>query len=487
MLVPVILSGGSGTRLWPLSRELYPKQLLALTGERTLLQQTANRVKDFAGIAAAIVVCNEEHRFLVAEQMKAEGIATTAIILEPAGRNTAPATAVAAIKAQCLAADALLLVLPADHLIADVKAFQDAVEVGMPLAAAGKLVTFGITPHTPETGYGYIKQGAQLANGEENVAAYEVAKFVEKPDLKTAKKYLESGDYLWNSGMFLFRADTFLEELGRHAPEMVESCRAAFDKRYQDLDFLRLDKKSFAACPNDSIDYALFEKTDRAAVVPIDPGWNDIGSWTALWDVGRKDRFGNVTKGDTLAFKTTNSYIHAETRLVATVGVTDHIIVETADAVLVAHKDQVQDVKAIVNRLKSSGRPEANLHRRVFRPWGYYEGISVGDRYQVKRITVYPAAVLSLQLHHHRAEHWIVVKGTAEITRGEETFMLTENQSTYIPLGVTHRLANPGVIPLELIEVQSGSYLGEDDIVRYSDNYGRAGDGNGNGTPKTNA
>lgn len=477
MLIPVILSGGSGTRLWPLSRELYPKQLLALTGDTTLLQQTAARLENFDDAAPPIVVCNEEHRFLVAEQLRAMEIAPTAIILEPVGRNTAPATAVAALRAMATDLEALLLVLPADHLIEDVNAFRNAVMAGIEPAREGKLVTFGIKPDKPETGYGYIKKGDGLTVGKKKktAQAYAVAQFVEKPDIATAKKYLQSGDYLWNSGMFLFRADTFLHELQLHGPAMVEACQKSFATATRDLDFLRLDEKAFAACPSDSIDYAVFEKTANAAVVPVDPGWSDIGSWSALWEVSSKDSNGNVLVGDVLTIDSSGSYIRAENRLVASVGIKDLIIVETADAVMVADKKHVQDVKRIVKRLKKENRQEANLHRRVFRPWGHYETMAAGTRYQVKRITVYPGAILSLQLHHHRAEHWVVVKGTAKITRDDKTFMLSENESTFIPLAINHRLENPGVIPLELIEVQSGSYLGEDDIVRFSDNYGRAG------------
>jgi len=400
-----------------------------------------------------------------------------AILLEPVGRNTAPATAVAALQALSLEKDAMLLVLPADHLIENTNAFKQAVISGCGLAANGRLVTFGIKPDKPETGYGYIKRGEVLLGKKkkDSTAAYTVEQFVEKPDLATAKKYLQSGKYLWNSGMFLFRADTFLHELQLHVPEMVTFCRQSVEKAQQDLDFLRLDKEAFSNCPSDSIDYALFEKTENAAVVPVDPGWSDIGSWSALWEVSHKDSHGNVLHGDVLAVDSSGSYIRAENRLVATVGIEDMIVVETADAVMIADKNHVQDVKKIVNKLKKEKRQEANLHRRVFRPWGHYETMSAGDRYQVKRITVYPGAILSLQMHHHRAEHWVVVKGTAKITRNEESFVLSENESTYIPLGTMHRLENPGVIPLELIEVQSGPYLGEDDIVRFSDNYGRAG------------
>ena len=478
MIIPVILSGGSGTRLWPLSRELYPKQLLALAGDQTLLQQTVARLDGLPDTGLPIVVCNEEHRFLVAEQLRSLAVDPAAIILEPVGRNTAPATAVAAFYALKEDKNAQMLVLPADHLIKNVHIFQEAVLSASKQAEKKKLVTFGIVPDRPETGYGYIKQGKKLTRKGDTSTydAFSVDHFVEKPNLRTAEKYLKSGKYFWNSGMFLFRADQFLKELELFAPEMLACCKKACASTTQDLDFQRLDRESFTACPSDSIDYAVFEKTENAVVVPVDPGWNDIGSWSALWDMGNQDKNGNVIKGDVLSEDTKNSYLYAGNRLVATVGVKDHVVVETADAVLVAHKDRVQDVKKIVLRLKKEGRQEVNLHRRVFRPWGSYEGISVGDRYQVKRITVNPKAILSLQMHHHRAEHWIVVKGTAMITRGDETFIVSENESTYIPLGVKHRLENPGVIPLELIEVQSGSYLDEDDIVRFSDNYGRAGE-----------
>ncbi len=467
MIVPVILSGGSGTRLWPLSRRLYPKQLLALTGEQTLLQQTVARLQGMTGVEAPLVVCNEEHRFLVAEQLRAIAATPQAIVLEPEGRNTAPATAVAALS---LPADRVLLVLPADHLVRDVALFQEAVRVGLRHAQAGRLVTFGIEPDRPETGYGYIKRGKALGDG----AAFEVERFVEKPDRATAQGYVESGDYSWNSGMFLFQAGAFLAELERLAPKMLAACRRAVEGAHRDLDFTRLDQEAFCASPSDSIDYAVFEKTDRAVVVPMSPGWSDIGSWSALWEVADKDAHGNALQGDVITQNAKRCFVLADHRLVALVGVEDLAVIETADAVLVAHREQVQEVKTIVNRLETGGRSEANLHRRVFRPWGHYETMELAGRYQVKRITVKPGAVLSLQMHHHRAEHWIVVKGTARITRGDETFLLSENESTYIPLGMAHRLENPGVIPLELIEVQSGSYLGEDDIVRFSDNYGRA-------------
>ncbi len=472
MLIPVILCGGSGTRLWPLSRKSYPKQLLALTGEQTLLQQTVSRLNGLADVGAPIVICNEDHRFLVAEQLRGVTAEPCTIILEPVGRNTCPAAAVAALHGVATDADATLLILPADHLISDGAAFLEAVGGAVSYAAGGKLVTFGIKPTSPQTGYGYIKAGAPCGDG----AGYALDCFVEKPDLVTATTYVDSGEYLWNSGMFLFKAQAFLDELAGENPVMLEQCTRAYVQSCRDMDFLRLDRDSFGQCPDDSIDYAVMEKTVNGVVIPIDPGWSDIGSWSALWEVGHQDEQGNVVSGDVISIATRNSYIHAEHRLVATAGLDDHIVVETADAVLVASREHVQDVKQLVNMLKAQGRSETNLHRRVYRPWGSYEGVSFGARFQVKLVTVNPGSVLSLQMHHHRAEHWVVVSGTARITRGEDDFTLSENESTFIPLGVTHRLENPGVIPLELIEVQSGSYLGEDDIVRFEDNYGRAGE-----------
>ena len=467
MIVPVILSGGSGSRLWPLSRELYPKQFLPLTDERTMLQNTVLRVADIAGMAAPLVVCNEEHRFMVAEQLRALGITPAAVMLEPVGRNTAPAVTVAALQAMATGDDPILLVLPADHIIADVAGFQRAVERLVPHANAGKLITFGIVPTSPETGYGYIKAGA--SNGD----VFVVEQFVEKPDAATASAYVESGNYYWNSGMFMFRASHFLSELEKFAPDILAACRQAHPTEQRDLDFLRLDKTAFEACPSNSVDYAVMEKTGNAVVMPLDIGWNDVGAWSALWDVGARDAEGNVAQGDVIFVDAKNSYVYAQDRLVAVVGAENVIVVETSDAVLVAHKDRVQDVKTVVNRLKTENRAEAHAHRKIYRPWGAYDSIDNEDRFQVKHITVNPGASLSLQMHHHRAEHWIVVRGTARVTRNDEVFLLTENQSTYIPLGARHRLENPGKIPLELIEVQSGSYLGEDDIVRYQDVYGR--------------
>ncbi len=483
MIQPVILSGGAGTRLWPLSREEYPKQLLPLNSELTMLQETAARLTGLADIAAPMVVCNEAHRFLVAEQMRLQGGAGGSIILEPCGRNTAPALAIAALQARVDGTDPVLLVLPADHLIQRPEVFQQAVAAALPLAEAGKLVTFGIVPDKPQTGYGYIKGGeALVVRGETGKAftpdtslltPYAVEEFVEKPDLATAQAYLASGDYYWNSGMFLFKASRFLVELERFNPRMLAACQAAHVAMQRDLDFLRLDAELFAACPSDSIDYAVMEQTADAVVIPLDAGWNDIGSWSALWEVGEQSSAGNVIRGDVLLEDVRNCYLHASSRLIAGVGIENLVVVETADAVLVAHKDRVQDVKQIVSQLKQQHRSEALLHKRVNRPWGAYECVDAGERFQVKRITVNPGASLSLQMHYHRAEHWIVVQGTALVTRGDEVITLSENQSTYIPLGVTHRLENPGKIPLELIEVQSGSYLGEDDIVRFEDEYGR--------------
>jgi mannose-1-phosphate guanylyltransferase/mannose-6-phosphate isomerase len=473
MLTPVILSGGAGTRLWPLSRELYPKQLLALTGERTMLQQTALRLSGLSA-ASPVVVCNDAHRFLVAEQLRQLKMDTRAVVLEPFGRNTAPAIALAALAGLKMAAgeDPELLVLPADHVIRDVPAFQKAVRTALPAVQQGKLVTFGIVPSAPETGYGYIQRGAETAAGP---GLFQIARFVEKPNLERAQEFLKSGDYLWNSGMFMFRASRYLQELEKFAPQIARVCRTAFESAKSDLDFMRIDAKAFENCPSDSIDYAVMEKTSDAVVVPLSAGWSDVGSWSALHDACDSDSHGNVSRGDVISEDSNGNYLYAESRLVATVGLHDHVVVETKDAVLVAPKDRVQDVKKLVTRLKEAGRYEHSLHREVFRPWGSYDSIENGERFQVKRLKVKPGATLSLQMHHHRAEHWIVVSGTARITRGEEVFLLEENQSTYIPIGVKHRIENPGMIPLHIIEVQSGSYLGEDDIVRFDDRYGRQG------------
>ena len=470
MFVPVVLSGGSGSRLWPLSRELYPKQFLALTGSQTLVQQTVARLEGLASLIPPIVVCNEEHRFLVAEQLRQVDHAPSSVILEPEGRNTAPAIALAALQAMDEGEDPVLLVLPADHVIPDTAQLHAAIRTALTIAAEGGLVTFGVLPRGAETGYGYIRAAEPLLDTSR---AYSVAEFVEKPDEESAKRYVDSGEYVWNSGMFAFRASCYLEALERWAPAILEACRRSFERRLVDQDFTRPDPDAFRASPADSIDYAVMERSDDVSVVPLDAGWSDVGSWSALWEIGSQDDDGNVVHGDTLVEDTKRCYLHGNWRLVAAVGLHDHVVVETSDAVLVAPKDRVQDVKSLVAQLKARGRDEALLHRRVYRPWGSYEGVDRADRYQVKHITVNGGASLSLQMHHHRAEHWIVVRGTARVTRGEEVFLLAENESTFIPVGVKHRLENPGKIPLELIEVQSGSYLGEDDIVRFEDIYGR--------------
>jgi len=468
MLHSVLLCGGSGSRLWPMSRGLYPKQFLALQGERTLLEDTVERATSVGGEGNVIAVANSEHRFMVAEQLRRAGVETPVVLLEPEGKNTAPAVAVAAMQALKTDPDAVLLVMPSDHLIQDPDAFRDAVLEGLAAAEQGLLVTFGIVASVPETGYGYIRYGNNAVG-----AAREVAEFVEKPDPDTARAYLDSGDYLWNSGIFLLNARIYLEELGRYRPDILEAAEAAFTRGRGDLDFVRLDPEAFAQCPSDSIDYAVMEHTDRSVVVPLDCGWSDLGSWSQLHELGARNDDGNVLVGDVIAEDTADSYIRSEGRLVATLGVDNVVVVETADAVLVADRSRVQDVKRIVERLKTEGRGEHSVHRRVYRPWGAYEGIAQETRFQVKRIIVNPGGRLSLQMHHHRAEHWVVVSGTAKVTRGDESFLLSEDQSTYLPLGTTHRLENPGVIPLELIEVQTGSYLGEDDIVRFEDVYGR--------------
>ena len=468
-LQPVLLSGGSGTRLWPLSREAYPKQFLALAGENTMLQDTWQRVAGLAGGATPIVVANEEHRFLAAEQLRQAGVEHAAILLEPVGRNTAPAIAAAALQASAQGDDALLLVLPSDHVVRDAPAFREAVRAAMPAAGQGALVTFGIMPESAETGFGYIQSEA----GQSGDGVRRVLRFVEKPDVATAQQYLDAGGYYWNSGMFLFRASRYLAELERFRPDILAAVRKAFDAARRDGDFVRLDKDAFAASPSDSIDYAVMEKTDRAMVLPIDIGWNDVGSWSALWDVSEQDGDGNARHGDVIAVDSHNSYAYAR-RLVALVGVDDLVVVETDDAVLVARKDKVQQVKEVVAQLKADQRSHAVLHREVHRPWGSYDSVDQDDGFQVKRIKVKPGARLSLQSHKHRAEHWVVVRGTARVTRDNDVFELHANQSTYIPLGAKHRLENPGTQMLELIEVQSGDYLGEDDIVRYEDVYGRS-------------
>jgi len=454
-----------------MSRALYPKQLLPLTSERTMLQETIGRVTDSTRFTAPILICNDDHRFLIAAQIQEmEGVSHGGILLEPAGRNTAPAVALAALHAMKNDPDAILLVLAADHQIRKTDAFLDAVDAAAKATRAGHLVTFGIQPDGPNTGYGYIKVGAQ----EITASVRDVAQFFEKPDEVTARKFLAEGGYRWNSGMFLFSAQRYLEELERYAPDILEACRAAMAAAREDLDFIRPDEAAFLACRSESIDYAVMEKSDRAAVLPCDLGWSDIGSWEQLWRVGDKDAQGNVTKGDVLLDDVRNSYVHSEDKLVAVIGIEDIVVVSTADAVFVAPKDRAQDVKAIVDRLHKEGREEQNTHVRVYRPWGFYEGIHLGDRHQVKHISVNPGSVLSLQKHFHRAEHWVVVRGTAIVTRNDEELMVTENESVYLPLGCIHRLKNPGKVPLSIIEVQTGSYLGEDDIVRLEDVYNRA-------------
>lgn len=487
-LVPVVLCGGSGTRLWPMSREHFPKQLLKLTGEDSLLQATVARVSGLGGCLAEagaasvattspVVIANESHRFLVAEQLRQAGLDDARIMLEPVGRNTAPAVCLAAEYVVREYGDGLLLVMPADHVVRDVTAFQRAVAAGVALAQEGFLVTFGVIPNRAETGFGYIRKGQAVgASGATRIGA-----FVEKPNEATAQAYLESKSYLWNSGMFLFSASAWLRAVEAARPDIAEAARTAFTLGRPDIDFFRVDKAAFDACPSDSIDYAVMEKVAEGAprafgqgvVIPLDAGWSDVGSWQSLWEVTDKDADGNVASGDVILEKTRNSMVMSESRLTAVLGLDHVVVVETSDAVLVAHKDAAQDVKKIVDRIKRAKRGEATSHRRVYRPWGSYEGVDAGERFQVKRIVVKQGASLSLQMHHHRAEHWIVVKGTARVTRGDEQMLLTENQSTYIPLGVVHRLENPGSIPLEIIEVQSGSYLGEDDIVRFEDQYGR--------------
>ncbi len=466
-MIPVILSGGSGTRLWPLSRSLHPKQFLPLVSENTMVQETLLRLQGLSDLKSPLGICNESHRFMMAEQLREINANASAIILEPVGRNTAPAVALAALSAD--SPEDVLLVLPADHVITDAQAFQQAAAQARILAEQDYLVTFGIVPDRPETGYGYINAGQAI-----NENSYQVAKFVEKPDLETAKRYLADGLFYWNSGMFAFKAKRFLHELEKFQPEILSACRKSLQGKERDLDFIRLDEEAFRACPSDSIDYAVMEHTTRAVMIPLDAGWNDVGSWSALWDVTDKDDQGNAIKGDVFAFDTRDSFLHSSHRLITTLGVDNLVVIETDDALLIADKNKVQDIKQIVDTLKQQQRSEIDIHEKVYRPWGYYHLIERGERHQTKRIVVKPGAKLSLQRHHHRAEHWIVVKGTALVTKNDEESLITENQSTYIPLGVTHCLKNPGVIPLEIIEIQSGSYLGEDDIVRFQDDYGRS-------------
>jgi len=471
MITPVILSGGAGTRLWPLSRKAHPKQLLPLLHKTSLLQDTINRLDGLEGIEQAVIICNEDYRFMVAEQARTTSLGAKAIILEPVGRNTAPAIALAAFTVMQGNDDAILLVLPADHDITNISEFHKAIKVGEQQAKQGHFVTFGIVPDSPETGYGYIKAASTTAVNE----VADIEKFVEKPDLETATKYLDEGGYYWNSGMFMFKASDYLKALQEFVPAIYTASKNAIDAAQKDMDFIRVGIEEFKTCPGDSIDYAVMEKVQNAVVIPVDIGWSDVGSWSALHEIGEQDENNNIFIGDTKCISTKNSYVRAESKLVTTLGLDNIIIVDTEDALLVASKDHVQEIKAIVGALSAENRDEVVLHKRVCRPWGCYQGIDQAERFQVKRITVNPGAALSLQLHHHRAEHWVIVSGTAKVTKGDEKLILSENESIYIPLGTKHRLENIGQIPLELIEVQTGSYLGEDDIVRFDDVYGREG------------
>ncbi|EPC2199744.1 mannose-1-phosphate guanylyltransferase/mannose-6-phosphate isomerase [Escherichia coli] len=470
MIIPIIMAGGSGTRLWPLSRSLYPKQFLSLTNENSLLQETLKRL-DGLNCLPPVIVSNNEHRFIVAEQLRQFGVDDFQIILEPVGRNTAPAVALAALKALELHGDHHMLVLAAEHAIQDIEAFHAAVLAAEQESVDNKLVTFGIVPTKPETGYGYIKKGEQVKN-----SVFKVNSFVEKPDLETAKNYLEQKCYLWNSGMFMFKASVYLDELKKFRPDILAACKESLSSASTDLDFIRLNSDVFAECPDESIDYAVMEKTQDCVVIPLDADWSDIGSWTSLWEISEKDEHENVSHGDVINYNSRNNYIYSEGSLISTVGVNNLIIVQTKDALLVAQQDNVQDIKKIVEILKKQKRSEHISHREVYRPWGRYDSVERGDRYQVKRITVKPGECLSTQMHHHRAEHWVVVAGTAKVTCGERTYFVTENESTFIPIGTVHTLENPGKIPLEVIEIQSGVYLGDDDIVRLSDKYGRVED-----------
>jgi mannose-1-phosphate guanylyltransferase/mannose-6-phosphate isomerase len=473
-LIPVILCGGTGTRLWPLSRASYPKQYWPLSGEgdATLMQQTQQRLEGLDGLEAPLLICNEDHRFIVAEQMRQIGIEPSAILLEPMGRNTAPAVTVAALQATAGGEDPLLLVLAADHLIRDAKQFRHAVDAGRAAAEAGRLVTFGIVPTAPETGYGYIEAAEPFSHDQ--LQEVPIARFVEKPDRATAEQFLATGRFTWNSGMFLFRASAMLAELERLAPEVVSCCRAALEQDAADLDFLRLEREALAKCPNVAIDVAVMEKTELGSVLPLDAGWSDVGSWSALWETADRDSNGNVLQGRVINKGSRNCYLRSEHRLVVGLGVENLVVVETDDAVLIADRSKAQEIKSVVKQLEADGSPEGKAHRKIYRPWGAYTGVTEGNRWQVKRISVNPGASLSLQMHHHRAEHWVVVKGTALVEKDGEQQLVGENQSTYIPMGCHHRLSNPGRIPVEMIEVQSGEYLGEDDIVRFEDRYGRS-------------
>ncbi|MGH1371365.1 MAG: mannose-1-phosphate guanylyltransferase/mannose-6-phosphate isomerase [Cellvibrionaceae bacterium] len=467
MILPVIMAGGSGTRLWPMSRSLFPKQFLTLLGDRSLLQGTCDRLNGL-DIAAPMIICGEDHRFTVAEQLRTEPLCKgSQIVLEPCGKNTAPAVALAALTAIADGDDPVLLVLAADHVIEDEESFRKAVRIASQLAESGELATFGIVPTAPETGYGYIRQGEALGEG------FRVAEFVEKPRQEIAEHYLADGSYLWNSGMFMFKASRYLEELKQFRPDVLDACQRSINDAKRDSDFLRPEASAFEAGPSESIDYAVMEKTSSAVVVPVECGWSDVGSWSALWEISDKTATGNAVFGDVIAEDSSDCYLRSDSKLIAAVGLKDIVVVESDDAIMVSSRDRVQDVKKVVEQLKADGRSEAQIHRKVYRPWGYYDSIDQGRRFQVKRIVVSPGQKLSLQMHHHRAEHWIVVSGTARVTRGDDVFLVAENESTYIPLGTLHRLENPGAIELEMIEVQSGSYLGEDDIVRFEDNYGR--------------
>jgi mannose-1-phosphate guanylyltransferase len=465
-MIPVIMSGGSGTRLWPLSRKHKPKQFLALFGDNTMFQETLECLTGLDDLESPIIVCNNDHRFMVAEQLQQLAVTKPTIILEPFGKNTAPAVAIAALQAMESGNDPILLVLAADHVINDISAFHQAIALAKVEAEKGLLVTFGVVPISPNTGYGYIQ-------ADEKNTISKVKAFVEKPDLDTAINYAASGNYYWNSGMFLFKASTLIAELEQYSPDILNSCRDALAKGASDLDFIRLESDAFETCPADSIDYAVMEHTDKAVVVPLDAGWNDVGSWSSLWECAEQDDDSNVLQGDVMIDDVQNSYIHSEHRLVTVLGLDNIIVIETADAVMVSHKYSVQNVKEIVKRLSKDNRKEAENHRLCYRPWGHYDSIDNGEYFQVKRITVNPGASLSLQMHHHRAEHWVVINGVAEVICGDKTLLLSENESTYIPVGLKHRLSNPGSVPLQIIEVQSGSYLGEDDIVRFDDDYHR--------------